>query len=282
MWQLARLSRQDDTYQDISTALYNAWAVVVGVCVTRMPRSSHLRIVILAWISYCFSISILFQTFLTTFLVDPGIQKQITSLHELSESKMEYAVPPGIKFMYGVEDVLTNMVNRGQECDNTTKCFQRIIDTGNFALFEQSRIANKYLASAKKKNKVCFMNYYDVDIRRSVALFSRGTQILEQFDKFVTRMLESGEITKHDRQAWTFSSYFDEEEYFVFTISHLLLAFYVLTIGHSLGFVMFLLELLHHSYSTNRQRTVRRTIAERSLKPSLRRPDVTKNSRCIR
>jgi len=44
IWQLARLSRQDDTYKDISTVLYNAWAVVVCVGVTKMPRSCHLRI----------------------------------------------------------------------------------------------------------------------------------------------------------------------------------------------------------------------------------------------
>ncbi len=180
---------------------------------------------------------------------------------------MEYGFPSYYNFIPGVEDLLPNMTNRGQQCDDYKKCVQRIIDTGNFALFEDSQTVNKYLASEKKRNKVCTMNYYDVDSWRMVALFSKGTQILEKFDNFVTRMLESGEITKHDRQLWAFSSYFDDEEdtsqqYFVFTISHLLLAFYVLAVGHSLGFVVFLLEILHHSYSTNRQRTVRRTVTE--------------------
>jgi hypothetical protein len=90
---------------------------------------------------------------------------------------------------------------------------------------------------------------------------------LEQFNKYVTRMQESGEITKYERDLWIISSYLDDKEdtsqrYFVFSISHLLIAFYVLSIGHSLGFVMFLLELLHHSYSTNRQRTFRRKVIE--------------------
>lgn len=268
IWQLARLSRQDDTYKDISTVLYNAWAVVVGVVVTNMPRSYHLRIVILAWICYCFSISTVFQSFLTTFLVDPGLHKQIANLHELSQSQMEYGVPPGIKNMYDIKDALTNITDKGHECVDYTKCVQRIIDTGNFALFEDSRNVNRYLASAKKRNKVCVMNYYDVDPQRMVNLFSGRTQILEQFNKFVTRMQESGEITKHERDLRIISSYFDYEEdtsrqYFVFTISHLLVAFYALTIGHSLAFVLFLLELLHHSYSTNRQRILRRKIIER-------------------
>jgi hypothetical protein len=263
MWQLARLSGQDDTYKDISTVLYNAWAVVLGVAVTKMPRSYHLRIVIFAWICYCFSVSTLFQTFLTTFLVDPGLHKQIANLHELSQSKMEHAIPPRMNYMYGIQDALTKLIDTGHEMDDYEKGVEKIIDTGNFALFAESRKVDKYLASTKMRNKVCVMNYYEVDSHRMVNLFSRGTQILEQFNKYVTRIQESGEITKHERDRWTFSSSFDDEDYFVFSFSHLLVAFYALTIGHSLGCVMFLLELLHHLYSTNRQRTLRRKMTER-------------------
>ena len=266
IWQLARLSRQDDTYKDISTVLHNAWAIVVGVGVTKMLRIYHLRMVIFAWTYYCFPISTVFQTFFTTSLVHPGLHKQIANLHELSQSKMEYGVPPGIYIRYGIRDALTSLTDTGHECGDYAKCVERIIDTGNFALSGESRKVQKYLASTKKRNKVCVMNYYDVEPERRVNLFSRGNQILEQFNKFLTRMQESGEITKHERDLWIFSSSFDDDdddEYFVFSISHLLVAFYALTIGHSLAFVTFLLELLHHSYSKNRQRTRRRKIMER-------------------
>jgi hypothetical protein len=201
---------------------------------------------------------------------------------------MEYAVPPGINDMYDIQDALTNLTKKAHECHDYAKCVERIIDTGNFALFGDSREVNRYLASAKKRKKVCVMNYYDVDPQRMVNIFSKGTQILEQFNKFVTRMQESGEITKHERDLWNISSYVGEEEdtsqqYFVLSMSHLLVAFYAFSFGHSLGFVMFLLELLHYSYSTNRQRTHRRKITERlSLKVLLRCPDVTKNSRYTR
>jgi hypothetical protein len=76
-------------------------------------------------------------------------------------------------------------------------------------------------------------------------------------------MKESGEISKHERELWIISSFVDDEEYFVFSMAHLLVAFYALSIGHSLGFVMYLLDLLIHSYSTNRQRTLRRKTTER-------------------
>jgi hypothetical protein len=112
------------------------------------------------------------------------------------------------------------------------------------------------------------MNYDEVDKKTAGVLFSKGTQILEQFNKFVTRLLESGVIIKHQKDTRNPFFYSDDEEdtseqHFVFTISHILVAFYVLAIGHSLAIVIFLLELLHHSYSTNRQRIARRTITER-------------------
>jgi hypothetical protein len=266
MWQLATLSRQDDTYKDISTVLYNTWAVVLGVGVTKMPRSYYLRIVIFALISFFFSISTVFQAFFTSFLVDPGLQKQITSLNELSESKIEYGVPPGADLLYehGVNDELTDMIERGHQCYDFMKCVERIINTGNFAMFEDSRYVKYYMETEKKKSKICIMNYDNVAKTTSVVLFSRGSQILDQFNKFLTRMLESGEFTKLQKAYWPFSPHSDNEEdtseqYFVFTMFHLLVAFYALAVGHSLGFVMFLLELLHHSYLTNRHRTHRST-----------------------
>jgi hypothetical protein len=180
---------------------------------------------------------------------------------------MEYGVPPGIAYMYGIENALINTTAKENECNDYKKFVERIIDTEYFALFAESRTMNKYLAWTKKRNKVCVMNYNEVDPQRMVNLFTRGTQILEQFNKFVTRMQESGEITKQERDFWINSSHVDDEEdtsqnIFVFSISHLLVAFYALSIGHSLGFVMFLLEMLHHSYSTHRQRTLRRKIIE--------------------
>jgi len=35
--------------------------------------------------------------------------------------------------------------------------------------------------------------------------------------------------------------------YFVFTFSHLLIAFYILLVGHALSFLLFLCEVFYHS-----------------------------------
>ena len=116
IWQLARLSQQDDTYKNISTVLYNAWAAVMGVGVTKIPRSCHLRTAVFAWICYGFPNSTAFQTFFTTILVDPGLHKQITNLHVLSDSRMNYWVPSGVNTLYDIKDALNNITHKGYEC----------------------------------------------------------------------------------------------------------------------------------------------------------------------
>jgi hypothetical protein len=252
MWQLARSSLEDDSYKNIFIVFYNVLAVNMSVSVSKMPRTSRLRIIFSAWVFHCLAISTVFQIFFTSFLANLGLQKQITNLDELVESKMEYASSPALRTFNNGMNEINKIINRGRECDDLEACLQRIIDTRNFALFEASRSVKQYLSSAKKRNYVCVMNNIDVISVSATALFSRRIFILDQFNKFVTRIFESGIRNKANKEIWiTSPDLVDDEEYFVFSISHLLVAFYALTLGHSLGFVVFLLELLHHAYSTH-------------------------------
>jgi len=259
MWQLSKQSLEHYSYKNIFIVLYNVWAVAVGVPMTNIPRTTRLRIVIFAWISYCFFMSTGFQIFFTSSLIDPGLQKQITNLDELVESKMEYGFSPSISVMYDLSDRIDEIVNRGKECDNLSVCVQRIIDTGQFAVLESKRMVSRYLSSVKKRNCVCVMNNIDIIPVKLVVLFSRRTLILDNFNKYMTTMLEFGLSTKTYEDIWITSDFVDGvdvtcEEYFVFTTSDLLVAFYTLIFGHSMSFVVFLLELLHHAFAEHRSR----------------------------
>jgi hypothetical protein len=218
-----------------------------------MPSSSHVRIIFVAWVFHSLAISTIFQTFFTSFLVDPGLQKQIMNLNELVESKMDYAISPFVRKLKGRMQEMNKAIEKERECKNHNACVQRIIDTRNFALFENTKAVNQYLSTVKNRKYVCVMNNIDVTPVRVIALISRKTMILDEFNKFVTKMFESGISTKADKEIWPSYNLVDddEEKYFVFTVSHLLVAFYALILGHSVGFVVFLLELLHHAHSTH-------------------------------
>jgi len=89
-WCLAKQSNDSRSYTTMSSALYNIWAMTFGVSVTRMPRCVRLKFLFVYFVWYCSTISTIFQTFLTRFLVDPGYGSQLKSLDEILDSGIEF------------------------------------------------------------------------------------------------------------------------------------------------------------------------------------------------
>ena len=56
---------------------------------TGMPRTLRFRLFFVS-VLYCFAINTVFKTFLTSFLVDPGYENQLTSLDKILDSGIEF------------------------------------------------------------------------------------------------------------------------------------------------------------------------------------------------
>ncbi|KAJ9582052.1 hypothetical protein L9F63_003635 [Diploptera punctata] len=82
---LMRKSLVDEyaSYQNISYTSYCVWAVATSVSVPEMPKTTRLRIVFIVMIGYSFAMSTVFQSFFTSYLTEPGFEKQLSSLDEL-------------------------------------------------------------------------------------------------------------------------------------------------------------------------------------------------------
>ena len=136
-WCLAKQSNDIRSYTTLSSVLYNIWAVTVGVPVTGMPSSLRLKVLFVVFVWYCSAISTVFQSFFTSFLVDPGYKNPLTSLDEILD--------PGIEFVY-TEEINTflnlssywrhkEVVERAERCSTYKVGIDRICETGNFATF---------------------------------------------------------------------------------------------------------------------------------------------------
>jgi hypothetical protein len=99
---LAKQSNDILSYTTLSSALYNILAVSVGVSMTGKPRSLRLMFLFVVFVLYCSAISTIFQTFLTSFLVDPGYENQLTSLDEILGSGMEFGYSYGLDIFLGL------------------------------------------------------------------------------------------------------------------------------------------------------------------------------------
>lgn len=253
LWRLGRRPPVSPDFSSIEISLYNVWAVALSVSVTNMPRTSRLRVVILTWICYCFAFSTVFQTFFTSYLVDPGLEKQITSLDELLESKMEFGFRPELDVYFADSSNWIHRYLRGhrKQCVDTEECMQRVRDSASFATITESWTAGRYLNPAGGGPAVCRMNDFDTFPIRIVSYFRKGSILKDEFNKIIVSMVESGQIVKADderlrRSVLRYVGRGDgSDEYFVFTTAHLLPAFYALLLGQALSLVVFLGEIAY-------------------------------------
>ncbi|KAJ9587503.1 hypothetical protein L9F63_028244 [Diploptera punctata] len=84
-------------YKQIYDCIQNMWAVVLGVSLATLPRSTPLRMFFICWICYGLSINTVFQAFLTTFLIEPGHGHQISNIEENGMSRRN--IPPCLDWM---------------------------------------------------------------------------------------------------------------------------------------------------------------------------------------
>jgi hypothetical protein len=93
------------------------------------------------------------------------------------------------------------------------------------------------------------MDSMDAFLIRIVSYFRKGSILKNEFNKVVFAMVETGQVIKadNDRTGRHRLSLVREgdtsNEYFVFTTTHLQVAFYTLILGHVLSFVVFLGEI---------------------------------------
>jgi hypothetical protein len=258
MWCLSSCSPAGHSHETITHVFYNMWAVSLGVSVTKMPRALRLRVLILPWICYCLAVSTVFQTFLTSYLVDPGLEEQVTSLQELLQSGMEFGFRDEITELYRDShfDIHKQVLKGRQNCNKTHLCIQRIIDFGDYATIAESWSVENELRLMNNSNRVCLMNDIESFPIQIVAYFSKGSVLVNTFNRMITSLVETGIILKavNEVKARPVAGRIGDGEarggYFVFTPSHLQVAFYALVLGHSLSFVLFLLELLYHRLDT--------------------------------
>jgi hypothetical protein len=250
---LAKQSNDIRSYTTMSSALYNIWAVTVGVSVIGKPRSFRLMFLFVVFVLYCSAISTTFQTFLTGFLVDPGYENQLMSLDEILDSGIEFGYPNFFRVFFTESSDLRHkeVVAEGKICLSEWECLDKIRETGNFAAFVPAWAVHSYKTYFKDCSTICSVNDDDYAFGFTTTYVQKGSIFLDSLNKFIALSFESGIIDRALRDTLLVSKPIRNttdlsDGYFVFTFSHLRIAFYILLCGHGLSFLLFLCEVFCH------------------------------------
>lgn len=262
MWLLGKRTNVTEIkdYRTVSSCVYNAWATAMGVSASQ-PSTAGMRSIFVLWVCYSYSISTVFQTYFTSFLVNPGFGKQIGNFEDLVSSGLEYGYNMDLYEMFfegTLEDAGNNRHFSPSNCNDTDTCLLRVVNDRDFATLQVEFMA-KYFETIylPKEGLLCTLQdtFRVVDI---VMYFPKGSHFRVPINGVIRRILESGLMKKFDgdmKELWKIQKESHAvrdfhvkdssvEEFFVFDVSHLQIAFWSLALGHGLGFVCLLVEIM--------------------------------------
>jgi len=247
------------TFQSLSSCFHNAWAVFLGVSVPQQPTTSILRFIFLLYVCFCFAISTVFQAFFVSFLVEPKYEKKIETLDELLNSDVVYGYYPALHYTFSTisytEFVKFFQIKEPTEdCSDMRKCIDRMITRKDIAIVNDPVMATyvaRELGTVDVGKIICPFDQSLISTFSTV-VFKKGNLLLDRFNILMYRYLEAGLMDRlwaelQHRASLRGEGKFVEtagDEFFAFSISHLIPTFVVLIVGSVLSSVVFIGELI--------------------------------------
>ncbi|XP_021923878.1 glutamate receptor ionotropic, kainate 5-like isoform X2 [Zootermopsis nevadensis] len=242
---LTQTARESDGYKHFTKCLFNAWSVVLGVGVHEMPRSDVLRGIFCVWLTYALAINTVFQTYVTSYLVDPGHRHQIDSVEEVIESGSEVFVADFLQDF--LSDDLLNQLRSWRNCGSAKQCLAAASRSPGVVV-----LSGKVFAEYDAGERSDAFDYHESsrDFLHShiVMVLKKGSPFLDQINDVIRRLVEGGFPAKFykDIVSKTKLKLLPEysDEYVPMSVPHLQSAFVAMFVGTSLSLVLLACELL--------------------------------------
>jgi len=258
---LARyVDRELTLYKNLTGCLLCSWAVMLGVSAGSLPRSGYVRSFFIMWIWYSLAINTLFQIYVTSYLVDPGLQKQIQSVQDVLDSGVQHGFHPDLNaFLLDESDeLLTKIAEHSEPCNDVEACTQRVAQRGDFVtISNHHRI--QYLNTYKtldNNGKSLLCTFGDEVIQNFKTFYvPRGSSLLHHFNRAITVAVQAGlveywlesELVASRIKAASIKKISPLDNYSVFVLTYLQSAFYLLVLGYCLASFVFVVELFCYS-----------------------------------
>jgi hypothetical protein len=192
---LARVSG-DSVYRSVSNTLSNTWAAILSVSVSAMPRTWPLRCFFMFWVCYSLAVDTVFQTYLTSFLIDPGVMPHAKNMEELARSDMKLGFSSMDSVFYEDKaDIQSRKIMAKKvECGPGDTCFIWAKKYKNLSILI-SDIIYKFQSSVNRSldtnsNSLCQIEDGVVERGSIVMVLQKGSSLLDRIngDRKSTRL----------------------------------------------------------------------------------------------
>jgi hypothetical protein len=262
---------ESQNYREIHRCLFIVWALSLGVSVPKKPRNLKLRAFFSLFLCYCFVVGTLFQATFISFLVNPGYHTAISNFDELLETGLPYGKIESMEyFMHLIHYYEPDRFRSYFGCPDHHKCLQRLFVDGDITMFTpmlDAMYVLSHMGMSQNRELLCTLN--DKVFPLDVAIYlAKGHPLLHLFNVVIRRCIEAGLVQKywsdtifrihlqHAADSKEPSCVVCNDMYFVFTLSHMKVAFVVLFGGFILSATVFVIELVYKCRSKAQTVTV--------------------------
>jgi hypothetical protein len=263
MWKVVKITNiistkaaQNQAYTSLPKCLLNFWAIILEESASNHPPDvTAIRAVFFGWVLYCWAVNTVYQAYLTSFLIDPGLQHQLSSEDEILTSGIEYYTVTGSMVFF---PVLNGTRYRYMNYTGDVDLALGRVAEGTLA-FLYSMFPVEYNISLKYKDangvpSICKIK--DDFASNFLTIFvPKGFPLKPKYDQVLLALLQAGlvnmwwehvQYTASLEGARNFVS--PPGEYIALTLKHLQSAFYFLLMGYAMAVLLFLIELsyFHH------------------------------------
>ncbi|PSN45722.1 Ionotropic receptor 208 [Blattella germanica] len=251
---VAKPGNESTTYINLTNCFTNLWAVILGISATEdIPKKTTIRMVFLLWVMYSLAVNTVYQTFLTSYMIDPGLQHQISSEDELLESNMDYGFVRTLPVL--IPDLQAQRYSRKQLCADIEKCIRRMARKKDFAVLHSkySTDYSAYVRYVDSNGNPLFCHLDETYSRQYVTMsVKKGHLLLGIYNRVIKAVIEGGFYD----QWWKELKYLatlraaanltvPPGDYIPLSVDHMQSAFYILILGFTVAFNIFIYEVLH-------------------------------------
>jgi hypothetical protein len=257
---------EHESFRRIVDAITDVWALMLGVSISPLPRTVPLRVFFSAWVCYSLAINTVFQAYLTTFLVDPGFEKSVTSREEVFTSGITYGFKSDYfdrKFYDKTDPSSLKILENRIDCNDLLTCAlwtikYRNLSTISTSIFMEILFHSSEYSAELKDYQYCGLKEASVLVTDLVMTLQKGSPFLDRVNEIIGRLTESGIAvylerfnpeTKSFKKTKPITSVALLDEYCALNMNNLQPAFLLYIFGQSLALISFLLEILYFKTS---------------------------------
>jgi hypothetical protein len=240
--------------QSFIICLLNLWAVMLGISASlHIPNSATIRMLYILLIFYSLGLNTVYQALLTTYLVEPRLEKQISTEEQLLQSGLELGINP--HFEQSGKGMFRSQYPNMIPCPDTEECLRRLAEKGDLAVLCAERVG-EYMGMFKfpdSNGKPAYCKLYEQFTTLNMAMcMQKGDPLLYYFNKVIMHVFETGLLNhwwndlKHNATLSSKKIFLTipTMEFKTLTVYHLQSCFYALCLGHVLSLGLFICEVI--------------------------------------